>query len=120
ELARALLQDAGDAEEVFGTLARTDRGPALGVRLARGLHRAIDVRLPRLGDLGERLLPRGIDRRIALVRKRFDELTTDEEAVALLEMDDLARFRCGRVFPAGRDRRGRGTMRDLALVFSQP
>ena len=66
ELACALLQDPGDAEEVFGAFARAQLRPRAVERAARGLHRLIDVGLARLRDLGERLLARGIDRRVAL------------------------------------------------------
>src|SRR2546423_1681846 len=64
ELAGALLQDAGDPEEVLGALGRPDRRPAVLERLARGLDGEVDVRFGRLRDLGERLLCRRVDRRV--------------------------------------------------------
>ena len=76
--------------------ARSDAGsfdqPSV-VRGARGLDGEVDVLLARLGDLGELLLARGRHRREPLGRARLDELAADEEAVALLELDDLARLR---------------------------
>src|SRR5438309_1494735 len=114
ELARALLEDARDPEEVLRALARTELRPPLGVRLARGLHRAIDIGLPRLRDLGERLLACRIDGRVALVRERLEELAADVEPVAILEVHDLARLGSGRVLPRGRYRRGLAAARDLA------
>jgi hypothetical protein len=66
---------------------------------------AVDVLLAGLGDLRERLLAGGVDGREVLARRGLDELAADEEAVAVLEGDDVARFRGGRVVPAGRHRR---------------
>src|ERR671936_262030 len=43
----------------------------------------------RLRDLGERLLGRRGDRRVALARARLDELAADEQSVALLEGDQI-------------------------------
>jgi hypothetical protein len=58
ELARALLEDARDPEEVLRALRRRELRPAVLVRGARGLHRGVDLFLRRLADLGERLLVR--------------------------------------------------------------
>src|SRR2546426_6854832 len=119
ELARALLKEARDPEEELRALARSDPRPALGIRVARGLHRPIDVGLARLRDLGEGLFARRVDRRVTLLREWLYELASDEEPVALLEMDDLARLGRGRVIPARRDRGGLWTARDIALGLSQ-
>ena len=59
--------------------------------------------LGRLADLGERLLAGGVDRRVGLLR--LEPLAADEEAVALAQLDDLARLGRGRVGPLGRNRR---------------
>src|SRR5829696_2237516 len=87
ELARALLQDARNPEEVLRPL------------------RQIDVLGTGLADLREHLLGRRADGRKVLARLRLDELTADVEAVALLERDDVARLRSRRVVPAGGNRR---------------
>ena len=58
------------------------------------------------GDLGELLLGRRRDRVEPLARLRLDELAADEEAVALLELDDVARLGRGRVLPLGQRRDG--------------
>ena len=83
-------------------------------RRARGLDREVDVLLVRLRHLGERLLGRRRDRVEPLVRLRLDELAADEEAVALLERDDVARLRRGRVVPLGERRNGRVLLLELA------
>ena len=62
QLAGALLQDAGDPEQVLAALPGRQLGPDLVVGLARRGHRAVDVGLAGLGDLGEHLLGRGADR----------------------------------------------------------
>ena len=66
---------------------------------------------PGLRDLGERLLGRGRDRREPRARPRGDLLAADEEAVPLLERDDLARLGRGRVLPGP----GRGQRAPLLL-----
>ena len=55
QLARALLDDPGDPEEVLGALGAGQRRPLLE-RLAGRLHGAVHVLGARLGDLGEDLL----------------------------------------------------------------
>src|SRR6185503_16051547 len=85
ELTRPLLQQAGDPEEVLRALVRAKRRPAVRERLARGLHRTVDVGFAGLRDLGERLFARRVDGRVPLAGPGLDELAADEEAVALLE-----------------------------------
>ena len=81
QLAGALLQDAGDPEEVLAALARRHLRPDAVVRAARRLHRAVDVGGPGLGDLGEHLLGRRVDRLERVAVDRVDELAVDEQAV---------------------------------------
>ena len=92
ELARALLDQARDPEEVLGALGRTQRRPAVLEGAARSLDGEVDVARAGEGDLGEVLLGRRRDRRKPLPRARRDLLAADEEAVALLERDDVARL----------------------------
>src|SRR5205085_11335481 len=103
ELARALLQDARDSEQVLRALRRRDVRPAVAEGLARGLHGPRGLGLRRLADLRERLLRRGADRRVRL--RRLEPLAADEVAVPLLEPDDVARLGRRRVGPILRDRR---------------
>ena len=98
ELAGALLQDPRDPEQHLRALGRLPGAPRLE-SLARGVDRERDVLRPGLRDLGERLLRRGRDRREPRARPRGDLLTADEEAVPLLERDDVARLGRGRVLP---------------------
>ena len=114
ELARALLDDARDPVEVLGALRRRERRPAVLERGARGLDGEADVLLVRLRHLGELLLARRRLRREPLRRLRLDELPADEEAVALLELDDVARLRSGRVVPLGQ-----GRYRRVSLLYAQ-
>ena len=82
ELARALLEDARDAEEVLRALRAGQRRPAVRERVARGGDGAVDVlaRCPApIGASGSS--SRGRDRRVRL--RRLDPLAADEEAVAL-------------------------------------
>ena len=58
ELARALLDEPRDPEEVLRALGGRERRPAVLERAARSLHGEVDVLLVRLSDLGERLLGR--------------------------------------------------------------
>ena len=99
ELPRALLDDPCDPEEVLGALGGRERRPAVVERGAGGLHGEVDVMLVRLGDLGERLLGRRRAGGKPLARLRVDELATDEQPVALLELDDVACLGGRRVLP---------------------
>src|SRR6266513_1895485 len=111
ELARALLEDPRDPEQVLRALGGARRRPAVLERLARAFDGERHVLGTGLRDLRERLLARGIERLVVLAGARLDELAADEDAVALLELDDLARFRGGRVLPR------RGDRRAVASVF---
>ena len=101
ELARALLEDPRDAEEVLRALGRRQRRPAVLEGAARRLDRRADVLLTRLGHLRELLLRRGRDGREPLLRPRVDELAADVEAVAVLEPDDVAGLGRRCVLPLG-------------------
>src|SRR5204862_5274385 len=105
ELTRALLEDARDAEQVLRPLARGQLGPAVREGLARGLDGQPDVLWTGVRHLGESLLRRRADARMELARARLDEFAADEEAVAVIQADDVARLGGGGVFERGRDRR---------------
>ena len=70
ELARALLQQPRDPEQVLRALGRAQRRPAVLERRARGGDGGVDVLRARLPDLGERLLVGRRDRRVRLRRRR--------------------------------------------------
>ena len=114
ELAGALLQDPRDPEEVLRPLRGRDLGPAVLESVAGRLDGERDVLLPRLRDLEELLLARRGDRREPLARARLDLLAADEEAVALPDLDDVARLGGGRVLPVERDRGSRLALLDLS------
>ena len=103
ELARALLQDPRDPEQVLRALGAGQRRPAVLERRARDADRLLHLLGGRLADLGERLLGRRRDRRVRLAR--LEPLAADEVAVALVEPDDVARLGRGRVVPARGDER---------------
>src|SRR5262249_55241635 len=89
---------------------------AVVVRLARRRNGRLHLVVGRLADLGERLLVRRVDRRVALLR--LDPLAADEQAVALPEPDDVARLRRRRVRPVGRN--GGAILLSLELGPSRP
>ncbi|GAA2915376.1 hypothetical protein GCM10020221_08870 [Streptomyces thioluteus] len=91
ELAGALLDDAGDAEEVLGALGAGQRGPLLE-GLAGGLDRRVDVLGGRLRDLGEDLLGRRGDGLEDLAVRGLAELAVDEQPVGRRDVDDRARL----------------------------
>src|SRR5205814_5367524 len=105
KLARALLEDPRDPEQILRALGGARRRPAVLERVARTFDGERHVLGTRLRDLRERLLARRIERLVVLAGARLDELAAAEDAVPLLELDDLARFRRGRVLPGRRDRR---------------
>ena len=99
QLAGALLDQARDPEQVLAALERRQRLPRPGGG-ARGLDGALDVLRPRERDLGERLLGRRVDRRLARAVLRRDVLAADEEVVARLQGGGVAGLGRGRVVPA--------------------
>ena len=101
ELARSLLEDAGDAEEVLRSLGARERRPAVGVGGAGGGDGAADVGRGGLADGRERLLVAGRDRLVRL--RRLEPFAADEEAVALADLDDVARLGRARVGPVAGD-----------------
>jgi hypothetical protein len=105
ELARALLEDARDAEQVLGPLARGEVRPPVREPVAGGADREVDVLGARIGDLRQRLLVTRRHARGKLRRAGLDPLAADEEAVPVLEPDDVARLRRRRVLEGGRNRR---------------
>ena len=108
ELARALLEDARDPEEVLRALGRRELRPAVRRTPSRAASTARSTSCgARLRDLGERLLGRRVEIvGNALAGRGSTQLAADEEAVALLERDDVARLGRGRVVPLGRCRSG--------------
>ena len=102
ELARALLEQAGDPEQVLRPLAAGQLAPRLRLGLARGPDRRVDVGLGRPGDLGQGLLGRRVDRGEGRPVGGRDVLAADEQPVALVDRDDLARLGRRRVFPGDR------------------
>jgi hypothetical protein len=106
ELARSLLQDPRDPEEVLRPFRGPKVGPAVRERVAGSADREVDVLGACLRDLRERLLARRIERGVALAGARLHELTADVQAVAVGDRDDVARFGRRRIRPvAGRGRR---------------
>ena len=90
ELARALLQDARDAEEVLPALGARHLRPRLVVRAPRSLDRPVDVTRPSGRDLREDLLVGRVDRLERRTVQRVDEGAVDEQAVGRLDLDDGA------------------------------
>ena len=114
ELARALLEDARDTEEVLRALRGRDLAPAVLERAERAAVTArLDVLRPGERELEQLLLRRRRDRRERLTRPRLDLLAADEQAVALADLDDVARLRRRRVLPLERRRYGGGPLLDL-------
>ena len=113
ELARALLEDARDAEEVLRALRGRELRPAVLERVARRADREVDVLRARLRDLEQVLLGRGRDRLEPLARARLHLLAADEEAVPLADLDDVARLGRRRVLPLEERRDGRLALLDL-------
>ena len=103
ELARTLLEQARDPEQVLRALGARECRPAVLVRRARSIDCEPHVVGARLRDLRERLLRRGADRRVPLAGARLDPLATDEQAVALVDGDDVTRLRGVGVVPARLD-----------------
>ena len=114
ELARSLLQDARDPVDDLGPLGRRPGRPAVLEGSAGSDHRGIDVLGTAVGDLGELLLARRADGGVKLTGARLDELTADEEAVPLLELDDVPRLGRRGVLERGRDRRAILLLVDLS------
>ena len=96
---RLLLNQPGDAEDVFGPLAGSELAPDLLVRATRLAHRAVDVFRVRLGDLRNRLFRRRIDRLEPALGVRLDEFAADEEVIARLKLDVIRRLERGGVMP---------------------
>src|SRR5207248_5133145 len=116
ELARALLEDARDPEEVLRPLGAWQRRPSVRERRARGGDCAVDIGGARLPDDRERLLARGRDRLVRLLR--LDPFAADEQAVALPQLHDVARLRRRRVRPVVRN--GWAAARAVELSHSGP
>ena len=114
ELASALLQDAGDPVDDLGPLPRRPGRPAVLERSAGSDYRRVHVLGAGVGDLGELLLAGGADGGVELTGARLDELTADEEAVPILELNDVPRLGRRGVLERGRDRRAILLLVDLS------
>ena len=114
ELARALLEDARDSVDVLGPLGRRPGRPAVLEGVAGSADRGVDVLGTAVRDLGQLLLAGRADGGVELAGARLDELTADEEAVPLLELDDVPRLGRGGVLERRRDRRAILLLVDLS------
>jgi len=94
ELARPLLHDPGDPEEVLAPVGPRHPTPHPPVCRAGGPDGPLDVRGACLGDVGEDLLGRRVDRLEAVATGGLDELAADEEPVRGADVDDGPRLRC--------------------------
>src|SRR5207247_534779 len=99
EFARALLERARDPEDELGPLGAGELPPVLLVGVAGRLHGEVDVLRAGLGHLGQRLLGGRVDGLEVLPRFRLDEVPADEQAVPVLEPDDVGRLGGGGVLP---------------------
>ena len=95
QLARPLLDQARDPEEVLAPVSAAHRPPGALVGVARGPHRPVDVLAAGLGDLREDLLRRRVDRLEGRAPDGVGELAVDEQAVRRGDVDDAARLRRG-------------------------
>ena len=103
ELAAALLEDARDAEQVLGALAPGQRAPvALGRLAARRSTAWSTSSTPARATSASGSSVAGSMRREPLAAARRDLLAADEQAVARLELDDVARLGRRRVLPRHR------------------
>ena len=102
EFAPPLLEDPGDPEEVLGSLAAGHVAPG-AARAAGPPGRPCPCRLRSPCDQRQRLFRGGVDRdERAAVRRLRDLPTPDEQPVALLDRDDVARLGRGRILPGDR------------------
>ena len=96
--------------------ARSDgrqRRPAVREGVAGRRDREVDVLRARVRDLGQRLLGGGRHGREPLAGAGLDLLAADEEPVALLEADDVARLGRGGVVPLEGGWRSVGSLLDV-------
>ena len=99
ELARPLLQDPRDPEQVLGPFLAGQATPRPRLRAPCRADRAIDVGGRGLRDDRELLLRGRIDRGEGPAVGRRSEPAVDEQPVALLERDQVAGLGCRRVLP---------------------
>ncbi len=116
QLPRALLQDACNPEQILRPLGRPQRRPCVLVRGPGRSHGQVDVLGARLRDLGQGLLVGGRRGGEPPAGAGLDHLATDEEAVALLQADDVAGLGRGSVLPF---RHGRQCARRLLQIGHQ-
>src|SRR4051812_44484583 len=102
EFAAALLEDPRDPEQVLGALLARQRAPRPGLRAARGTDGPVGVGGRPLRDLGHRLFRGRVHGRERPATLSGYETTSDEQPVALLDRDDVARFGGRRVLPRDR------------------
>ena len=114
ELARTLLEDARDPVDDLGPLARRPGRPAVLEGGAGSTDGCVDVLGTAVRDLSKLLLAGGAHGGVELAGARIDELTADEEAVPILELDDVPRLGRRGVLERGRDRRAILLLVDLS------
>ena len=90
QLARPLLNDAGDPEEVLRPLGAGHRPPHLFLGAPGHFHGPIDVFNPRGGDLREHFLGGGILGLVDVAANRLDEGPADEKPVRRPQVHDRA------------------------------
>jgi hypothetical protein len=100
QLSRFFLDDSRDAVEKFSSFASGHFAPNVFVSASGGADRKIDIFRVALGDLGEFFFRGRIDRCEIFPRARRDKLSADEQLIARLEANVVARFRRGRVAPS--------------------
>ncbi len=118
ELARALLDAAGDAVDVLAALLARHLRPHLLVGAARRRDGAVDVGLVRVGDLGDHRLGRGVDGGEVLAARGRGELPVDEQLVARREPHVVGRLGRRRVEPALLRRLGHASLHVRVLAHS--
>ena len=102
ELAAALLEDPRDSVEVLGALLARQSTPASSEGTARGPHGSVHVRCGAARDLGQRQLGRGVHGGEIRAIGGGHLTAPDEQPVAVLELDQIARLGGRRVLPRDR------------------
>ena len=102
ELARALLQDPGDAEQVFGPFLAGEGAPRAALGTAGGANGLVGVDGRGTCHVCEDLFRGRVDRGEGAPVRCRNLTAVDEQAVAFLDRHDVARLRSGRVVPRDR------------------
>jgi hypothetical protein len=96
------LEDPGDTEQVLGSLTPGQVAPTTLECASRHADCLVDVLDVRPCYLGDRLFSRRVERREPLTALGGNFFAADEQPVAGLELNDLARLGRGRVLPGDR------------------